>query len=44
MIKTLVYPLIIEPCAEDCGYLALFPNLPGRQSWGETCEAAVRNA
>lgn len=44
MLKTLAYPLTIEPCPEDGGYLAFFPNLPGCQTWGETYEAAVRNA
>jgi predicted RNase H-like HicB family nuclease len=44
MIKTLSYPLTIEHCPEDGGYLAVFPTLPGCQTWGETYEAAVRNA
>ncbi len=44
MIKTLAYPLTIERCAEDGGYLAFFPTLRGCQTWGESYEAAVRNA
>jgi predicted RNase H-like HicB family nuclease len=38
------YPLTIEAHPEDGGYLAVFPTLPGCQTWGETYEAAVRNA
>ena len=38
------YPLTIEPHPEDGGYLAYFPTLPGCQTWGDTYEAAVRNA
>ncbi len=38
------YPLTIEPHPEDGGYLAYFPTLPGCQTWGDTFEAAVRNA
>ncbi len=38
------YPLTIEARPEYGGYLAYFPTLPGRQTWGETYEAAVRNA
>lgn len=44
MTKTFAYPLTIEPCETDGGYLAYFPTLPGCQTWGETYEAAVRNA
>ncbi|HYA80358.1 MAG TPA: type II toxin-antitoxin system HicB family antitoxin [Methylocystis sp.] len=44
MLKTLAYPLTIEPHPEDGGYLAFFPSLPGCQTWGETYEDAVRNA
>lgn len=44
MVKTLAYPLTIEPCAEDGGYLAYFPSLSGCQTWGDTYEAAIRNA
>jgi predicted RNase H-like HicB family nuclease len=39
-----IYPLTIEAHPEDGGYLAYFPTLPGCQTWGETYEAAVRNA
>lgn len=39
-----IYPLAIEAHPEDGGYLAYFPTLPGCQTWGETYEAAVRNA
>lgn len=38
------YPLTIEAQPQDGGYLAYFPTLPGCQTWGETYEAAVRNA
>ena len=38
------YPLTIEAPPEDGGYLAYFPTLPGCHTWGETFEAAVRNA
>ncbi|MDJ0449358.1 type II toxin-antitoxin system HicB family antitoxin [Methylocystis sp. JR02] len=44
MLKTLSYPLSIEPCSDEGGYLAVFPTLPGCQTWGETYESAVRNA
>ncbi len=44
MLKTLAYPLSIESCEDEGGYLAVFPTLPGCQTWGETYEAAVRNA
>lgn len=44
MLKTLAYPLAIEAHPEDGGYLAYFPSLPGCQTWGDTYEAAVRNA
>jgi predicted RNase H-like HicB family nuclease len=44
MLKTLAYPLSIEACESEGGYLALFPTLPGCQTWGDTYEAAVRNA
>ncbi|MBI5013511.1 MAG: type II toxin-antitoxin system HicB family antitoxin [Methylocystis sp.] len=44
MLKTLAYPLAIERQETDGGYLAYFPSLPGCQTWGETYEAAVRNA
>ncbi len=36
--------MIESICAEDGGYLAYFPALPGCQTWGDTYEAAVRNA
>jgi predicted RNase H-like HicB family nuclease len=38
------YPLTIETRPDQGGYLAYFPTLPGGQTWGETYEAAVRNA
>ncbi len=38
------YPLTIEAQPRDGGYLAYFPTLPCCQTWGETDEAAVRNA
>ena len=38
------YPLAIEPHPDDGGFLAYFPTLPGCQTWGDTYEAAVRNA
>ena len=38
------FPLNIEPHPEEEGYLASFPTLPGCQTWGDTYEAAVRNA
>jgi len=38
------YPLTIESHPEDSGYFAYFPTLPGCQTWGDTYEAAVRNA
>ncbi len=38
------YPLTIEAQLQDDGYLAYFPTLPGCQTWGDTYEAAVRNA
>ncbi len=38
------FPLTIEAHPEDGGYLALFPTLPGCQTWGDTYEDAVRNA
>ena len=38
------YPLTIEAHPEEGGFLALFPTLPGCQTWGDTYEAAVRNA
>ena len=38
------YLLTIEAQPQDGGYLAYFPTLPGCQTWGETYEAAVRNA
>ena len=38
------YPLTIEAQPQDGGYLAYFPILPGCQTWGDTYEAAVRNA
>ena len=44
MVKTLTYSLTVEPHPEEGGYLAHFPALPGCQSWGDTFEAAVRNA
>jgi antitoxin HicB len=36
------YSLVVEEQAG--GYLAHFPTLPGRNTWGQTYEAAVRNA
>ena len=44
MLKTFAYPLTVEPQPEEGGYLAFFPALPGCQTWGDTYEAAVRNA
>lgn len=44
MPETLAYPLRVEPFPEDGGYLASFPDLPGCQTWGDTYEAAIRNA
>ena len=44
LLNILAYPLTIKPCAEDGGYLAYFPSLPGCQTWGDTYEAAIRNA
>jgi predicted RNase H-like HicB family nuclease len=44
MLKTLSCPLTIERSAEDAGYLAYFPALLWCQTWGDTYEAAVRNA
>jgi predicted RNase H-like HicB family nuclease len=38
------YPLTIESHPEDGGYLAYFSTLPGCQTWGDTYEAAIRNA
>ena len=37
------YSLTIEP-AEDGGYLAYFPALPGCHTWGATYQEAVTNA
>ncbi len=44
MLGFRTYPLTIEAQPQDGGYLAYFPTLPGCQTWGETYEAAVRNA
>jgi len=44
MPDTLTYPLRIERCPDENGYLASFPDLPGCQTWGESYEAAVENA
>jgi antitoxin HicB len=44
MLKTFSYPLTVEAHPEDGGFLAFFPSLPGCQTWGESYEAAVRNA
>jgi predicted RNase H-like HicB family nuclease len=44
MAKTVTYPLRIERYAEEDGYLAFFPDLPGCQTWGRTFEAAIGNA
>jgi antitoxin HicB len=44
MPKVLTYPVTIEPYPEEGGFLAFYPSLPGCQAWGETYEAAVRNA
>jgi antitoxin HicB len=41
---TRTYSLIVEHHAEDGGYLASFPALPGCHSWGDTYEEAVVNA
>ena len=38
------YPLTIEAHPEEGGYLAYFPTLLGCQTWGQSYEAAVRNA
>jgi predicted RNase H-like HicB family nuclease len=40
----LTFELSAEAHPEDGVYLAYFPTLTGRQTWGETYEAAVRNA
>ena len=44
MSAVLSYPLRIEHHADDGGYLAYFPDLPGCQTWGDTFEAAAENA
>jgi predicted RNase H-like HicB family nuclease len=44
MPKILAYPLTIERHPEEGGYLAFYPSLPGCRAWGETFEAAGRNA
>jgi antitoxin HicB len=44
MPKTLAYTLAIEFHADEAGYLAFFPALPGCHSWGATYEEAVKNA
>jgi antitoxin HicB len=41
---TRTYSLIVEAHAEEGGYLAYFPALPGCHTWGETYEQAVKNA
>lgn len=38
------YSLKVEHHADDGGYLASFPALPGCHTWGDTYEAAVKNA
>lgn len=40
------YPVVIRPLSEDegGGYLAVYPDLPGCMSDGETPEEALRNA
>lgn len=38
------YSLTVERHDGDGGYLAYFPALPGCQTWGDTFEAAVKNA
>ena len=43
MVDIRTYSLTIEP-AEDGGYLAYFPALPGCHTWGATYEEAVTNA
>jgi predicted RNase H-like HicB family nuclease len=40
----MTYPLQVERYAEEDGYLAYFPDLPGCQTWGATFEAAIGNA
>jgi predicted RNase H-like HicB family nuclease len=35
---------VIEQQSDEDGYLAYFPALPGCHSWGDTYEAAVKNA
>jgi predicted RNase H-like HicB family nuclease len=44
MSTTRTYSLSIEVHADEGGYLAYFPALPGCQTWGETYEAAIKNA
>jgi predicted RNase H-like HicB family nuclease len=44
MAATVAYPLRVEPHLEEGGYLAYFPDLPGCQTWGDSYEAATRNA
>ncbi len=44
MSETIAYPLRIERHDTDGGFLAFFPDLPGCQTWGDSYEAAVRNA
>ncbi len=41
---TRTYSLVVEPHAEDGGYLAYFPALSGCHAWGETYEEAVKTA
>jgi antitoxin HicB len=36
--------LIVKAHADEGGYLAYFPALPGCHTWGETYEQAVTNA
>jgi len=38
------YSLKVEHHSEDGGYLASFPALPGCHTWGDTYEAAIKNA
>jgi antitoxin HicB len=40
--KALTYTL--EIARHDDGYLAYFPALPGCNTWGKTCEDAVKHA
>jgi predicted RNase H-like HicB family nuclease len=44
MSRLFAYPLRIERVADEDGYLAYFPDLPGCQTWGDSYEAATKNA